>query len=82
MTVIRALQLGSYSLSLSGVVRRLRALHSNRTGAEEGMNKLLIFAMVALPLLALLIFFGNEIVDFATTMWDDVFGGGSVTVTK
>lgn len=46
------------------------------------MNKLLIFAMVALPLLTLLIFFGNEIVDAAQTVWDDVFGGGSVTVVK
>jgi len=56
----------------------VRRLHGNETGAEEGMNKLLIFAMVALPLLALLIFFGNEILTFATDMWDKVFGAGAV----
>jgi hypothetical protein len=55
-----------------------RRLHGNDTGAEEGMNKLLIFAMVALPLLALLIFFGTEIVGFAQEQWDTVFGSGGV----
>ena len=58
------------------------ALHRNEVGAEEGMNKLLIFAMVALPLLALLIFFGNEIVTFAQEQWDSVFGGGGVAITQ
>jgi hypothetical protein len=48
------------------------------------MNKLLIFAMVALPLLALLIFFGKEIVTFATSQWDSVFGssGGNAVPIK
>jgi hypothetical protein len=56
----------------------LANLHANDIGAEEGMNKLLIFAMVALPLLALLIFFGNKIVDFAQQQWSTVFDPGGV----
>ena len=62
------------------MIQRLRELHANETGAEEGMNKLLIFAMVALPLLALLIFFGKEIVTFAQSQWESVFGGGGNAV--
>jgi hypothetical protein len=42
------------------------------------MNKLLIFGLVALPLLALLIFFGNDIVDTVKEAYDSVVGGGGV----
>jgi hypothetical protein len=45
------------------------------------MNKLLIFAMVALPLLALLILFGGQVVDFANQQWEQVFGGGGVPIS-
>ncbi len=63
------------------LVRTLRALHADETGAEEGMNKLLIFAMVALPLLALLIFFGKQIVEFATQQFSDIAGQGNAVPT-
>ncbi len=63
------------------ITKQLLALHRNETGAEEGMNKLLIFAMVALPLLGLLIYFGKEIVTFANTQYDQYFGGGGNAVT-
>ncbi|HXT27723.1 MAG TPA: hypothetical protein VN716_00535 [Vicinamibacterales bacterium] len=46
------------------------------------MNKLLIFAIVALPLLALLIFFGKNIADFANTQWTTVFGKKSSIAIK
>jgi hypothetical protein len=62
------------------LVKRLRELHDNETGAEEGMNKLLIFAMVALPLLGLLILFGTGIVDFANEQYDEYFGDGGNAV--
>jgi len=58
----------------------LARLHANEVGAEEGMNKLLIFAMVALPLLGLLIFFGKQILDFATAQFEAIFGGGGNAV--
>lgn len=61
-------------------MRALTLFHRNETGADEGMNKLLIFAMVALPLLALLLFFGKEIVTFAETQFDTVFGSGNNAV--
>ena len=67
-------------LFLRRSARALAALHTNETGADEGMNKLLIFAMVALPLLALLILFGGQIVDFANERWEAVFGGGGVAL--
>lgn len=59
----------------------IRRLHTNESGAEEGMNKLLIFAMVALPLLGLLILFGTGIVEFANTQYDTYFGDGGNAVT-
>lgn len=59
---------------------KLCELHTDEVGAEEGMNKLLIFAMVALPLLALLIYFGKDIVTFATEQWDSIFGDGGNSV--
>jgi hypothetical protein len=61
-------------------MRALTLFHRNETGADEGMNKLLIFAMVALPLLALLIFFGGRIVTFAQEQFDTVFGDGGNSV--
>jgi hypothetical protein len=63
------------------MLNHLRALHQDETGAEEGMNKLLIFAMVALPLLALLIFFGKNIVDFAQEQFESIAGSGNAVPT-
>ena len=54
----------------------LTRLSSDEKGGEEGANRLLIFALVALPLLALLIFFGKDIVEYAQTMFEDVVGDG------
>ena len=66
---------------LSPITRVCQDLHRNEIGADEGMNKLLIFAMVALPLLALLILFGGQVVDFANQQWEQVFGGGGVPIS-
>jgi hypothetical protein len=57
------------------VAASVATFRRDETGAEEGMNKLLIFALVALPLLALLIFFGGEIIDLAQEKWNEVVGG-------
>jgi hypothetical protein len=57
----------------------LTRAHRDEAGADEGMNKLLIFGLVALPLLALLIFFGNDIVKQVKAAYDSVVGGGGVT---
>jgi hypothetical protein len=64
------------------LLARIRHLHQNETGAEEGMNKLLIFALVAIPLIMLLIYFGRDIItkaqeQFGTVMGEDIMPGGS-----
>lgn len=46
-------------------------LHRDERGAE-GLEKLLIFAAVILPLLGLLIFFGEDIKDWAADMWNKI----------
>jgi len=53
-------------------------LHRNETGAEEGMNKLLIFALIALPLLMLLYAFGGEIIKLANDSFDAATGSGAL----
>lgn len=63
---------------VSVALRLTSRLHRNETGAEEGMNKLLIFALIALPLLALLWAFGSEIIDFANEQFDTATGGGAL----
>jgi len=56
----------------------LARFHGNERGAEEGANKLLIFALIALPILAVLIFFGREIVDLAKEAYNRVTGGDQI----
>jgi hypothetical protein len=64
------------------VLQSLRSLHACEKGADEGMNKLLIFAMVALPLLMLLIFFGGEVLSFAQQQWETVRGTNGVEMVQ
>jgi hypothetical protein len=78
--------MSSVSLTIWAVVSALNEsahrvadrLHRNETGAEEGMNKLLIFALIALPLLALLYAFGGEIIEFANESFDSATGPGKL----
>ena len=65
-------------LKSSSLARVTSRLHRNETGAEEGMNKLLIFALIALPLLMLLYAFGGEIIDMANESFDTATGGGAL----
>ena len=55
-------------------------LHRDDRGAE-GLEKLLIIAAVVLPLLAILIFFGDDIVEWLTDRWEDVKGESEVPDT-
>lgn len=50
-------------------------LHRDEQGAE-GLEKLLIIAAVALPLLAVLLFFSNEIREWVGDNWENVTGKG------
>ena len=49
----------------------LRRLHSDERGAE-GLEKLLIIAVIVLPLLGLLIVFRQAIGEWASKMWDQI----------
>jgi len=57
------------------IIRHVRAaldrLWHDEQGAE-GLEKLLILALLILPLLAVLIIFGKDIRDWVGTKWDDV----------
>ena len=44
---------------------------------DEGVNKVLIIAMIVIPLVLVLIFFGEEIVDFFQSQWEDLEGTDS-----
>jgi len=50
-------------------------LHRDERGAE-GIEKLLILAAIALPLLGLLLFFRNDLWEWVEGIWDDVKGEG------
>ncbi len=54
----------------------LTAIHQNENGADEGINKLAILALIAIPLILVLIYFGQTIKDAATTAFDNMMGNG------
>ncbi|MEM7680523.1 MAG: hypothetical protein AAF288_01065 [Planctomycetota bacterium] len=56
---------------LTSTRRTFSRLHRDERGAE-GLEKLLILAAVALPLLAVLLFFGQDIKEYLTNSWTDV----------
>lgn len=66
---------------LMGMMRKeslrsmLLRLHRDERGAE-GLEKLLLFAAVILPLLGLLIWFGEDIKTWAADMWKKIKGEG------
>ncbi len=51
----------------------LRRFHQDEQG-DEGVNKILIIAMVAVPLIIVLIFFGGEIKKFFVEAWANLKG--------
>ena len=61
------------------VIRRVKTaalkLHRDEQGAE-GIEKLLILAAIALPLLGLLLFFRNDLWEWVEGIWEDVKGEG------
>jgi len=59
------------------ILRQTRAallkFHRGEQGAE-GIEKLLILAAVALPILAVIIFFGEDLKDWLAGIWEQVKG--------
>lgn len=56
-----------------GVFARLRAFHRDERG-DEGVNKVLIIAMIVVPLVTVLIIFGKDIVKFFKDAWNKIKG--------
>ena len=53
--------------------RALARIHRDERG-DEGVNKVLIIAMIVIPLVIVLIWFGDEIVAFFQAQWDALQG--------
>ena len=58
----------------------LKRLHRDERGAE-GLEKLLIIAAVALPLLGILIWFSKDLMSWVRNLWDTAKGGASTVDT-
>ena len=54
-------------------------LHENERGDNENLGRLLILALVLIPLIILIAFFGDEILTKANEAWEEVFG---TTISK
>jgi Flp pilus assembly protein TadB len=59
---------------ISEIAVHLNALHSDERGDNENLGRLLILALILIPLIILIAFFGQEIATAAKEKWDEVFG--------
>ncbi len=60
-------------LTRQKVVDALERLHRDEQG-DEGVNKILIIAMIVIPLVIVLIAFGGTIKEFFVKAWEDLTG--------
>ncbi len=49
-------------------------LADERGGERDALGTLLILALIIIPLILVIIFFGNEIVDYSKQKWEEVMG--------
>jgi len=59
---------------ISELAKALTKLHSDERGDNENLGRLLILALILIPLIILIAFFGQEIATAAKEKWDEVFG--------
>jgi hypothetical protein len=65
-------------LSVHHEWRRLAAkVHANENGAEAGLERILLVAFIALPLLGLLIYFRDDIAKKVKDLWASVTGSST-----
>ncbi len=62
------------------MTNRLRTFHRDEQG-DEGVNKILIIALIAVPLVIILIIFGKEIVQWFKDAWSDLAGEDPIDTT-
>jgi hypothetical protein len=60
-------------MKVSNVLGRLRGFWADEQG-DEGVNKVLIIAMIVIPLVIVLIAFGDKIIDFFQDQWTKLTG--------
>lgn len=63
---------------VKSLLSKMRALHEDAQGATM-IEYALVFAAVALPLLAVLIFFWKDISKWAGEVWEQIKGGSPGT---
>jgi Flp pilus assembly pilin Flp len=61
-------RLGRATGGKPSALRALRRFHTDEQG-DEGVNKILIIAMIVVPLVIVLILFGKNIVEFFSAAW-------------
>jgi len=59
--------------SFKALVNRLAALHRDEQG-DEGVNKILIIALIAIPLVIILLVFGKKIAEWFSEAWNNLSG--------
>ncbi|HEV3037077.1 MAG TPA: hypothetical protein VHA33_04755 [Candidatus Angelobacter sp.] len=65
------------SSSWNELNRIARKLHYNENGAEAGLERILLVAFIALPLLGLLIMFRDQISAKIKDLWNSVTGSNT-----
>ena len=63
-----------YQEHCSEISDLLTKLHNDERGDNENLGRLLILALILIPLIILIAFFGQEIATAAKEQWDKVFG--------
>ncbi len=66
-------RLGRTAGSRPSVLRALSRFHTDEQG-DEGVNKILIIAMIVVPLVIVLILFGKNIVEWFQEAWKKLTG--------
>jgi len=66
----------------SGLVQAAHYLHQNENGAEAGLERILLVAFIALPLLGLLIYYKGQVVTFIQGIWGSTTTGGPQNLTN
>lgn len=59
---------------LSEIGDFMSALHADERGDNENLGRLLILALILIPLIILIVFFGQNIADAAKKKWDELTG--------
>lgn len=64
---------------LNDLASLMSALHADERGDNENLGRLLILALILIPLVILIAFFGENIASTAKKKWQEVTGGGVKT---